>query len=63
MNLEIIEKLKNYFNENANLKGIPVTEDEIYSAQSELGIAFNLDYIELIKRYGGVSVGIDIYSI
>lgn len=63
MNLETIKKLENYFNENPHLRGTPVTEDDIHSAQSKLGIAFNLDYIELIKRYGGVSVGIDIYSI
>ena len=63
MNLETITKLEQYFNENPNLMGTPVKDIDIISAQNNLGIKFNSDYIYFLKKYGGASAGIDIYSI
>lgn len=63
MNLEIMTKLEQYFNENPNLKGTPVKEADIISAQNNLGIKFNSDYIYFLKKYGGASAGMDIYSV
>lgn len=63
MNLETITRLEKYFNKNQNLKGTPVKEADIISAQNNLGIKFNSDYIYFLEKYGGSSAGIDIYSI
>ncbi len=63
MNLESISALDYYFKKNPNLKGTPIKESDIVLAQKDLGVLFNKDYVFFIKKYGGASAGIDIYSI
>ena len=59
---ETMNSLIRYFQDEPELKGIPASSEEIKHAENILGIKFHDDYIEFIKKFGGVSAGLDIHA-
>lgn len=60
MKAEIINRIKGYLKNDysANI----ATDDEIKKAEDELGVEFDKDYVEFIKKFGGCYVGVSIYA-
>lgn len=63
MKISNIGKLERYFILNPTYHGEPNNEIDIQNAENLLNLKFNSSYKEIIKRFGGCFIGIDIHGL
>ena len=63
MKVENIEKLERYFMLNPTYHGEPSSEIAVQNAEKVLNLEFNSSYKEILERFGGCFIGIDIHGL
>ncbi|MEF3302529.1 SMI1/KNR4 family protein [Paenibacillus sp. GYB003] len=60
----LIDKLEQFFSSDGGeiYRGSPASQEQINDAERRLGVKFDNDYAEFLRRYGGSFAGAPIYG-